>query len=72
VRFNLLAYFLIVVTSALAASAGALLRQPNAFFRANGYAVAAASLILLAWPLIAWLVSLSPGSSATRASGPGV
>ncbi len=54
VRFNLLAYFLLVVTIALSGAAVGLLRQPNPFLRANGYAVIAALLALLVWPLASW------------------
>ena len=31
-----------------------LLEQPNSYLRANGYAVAAAAIALLSWPLIRW------------------
>ncbi len=70
VRFNLLAYFLIAATIALVDAASALLQQPNGFFRANSYAVVAALLALLAWPLIAWLRSPSPPAGLTAPSGP--
>ncbi len=70
VRFNLLAYFLVAATIALVGTAGALLQQPNGFFRANGYAVVAALLALLAWPLIAWLRSPSPPADLAAPSGP--
>ena len=70
VRFNFLAYFLIVATIGLASAATALLKQPNAFFRANGYAVVAALLVLLAWPLVEWLRWSSSGSGVASASGP--
>jgi len=67
VRFNLLAYFLLGVTMALSSAAVQLLRQPNPFLRTNGYAVVAALLALLAWPVAGWArSSASPegGSSA--------
>ena len=70
VRFNLLAYFLIAAAIALVSAASMLLRQPNPFFRANGYAVVAALLALLAWPVIAWLRSPSPSSVLAGPSGP--
>ncbi len=70
VRFNLLAYFLIAAAIALVTAAGMLLRQPNPFFRANGYAVVAALLALLAWPMIAWLRSPSPSSVLAGPTGP--
>ena len=65
VRFNLLAYFLVAASVALVGAADGLLRQPNEFFRANGYAVVVALLALLAWPLVEW--RRSAGSQ-----GPGV
>ena len=52
VRFNVLGYFLIAATVALASPAAELLRQPNPYFRANGYAVIVAALAMLAWPLM--------------------
>jgi len=55
IRFNLAAYFLVVVTMILSGAAVQLLRQPNPFFRANGYVVVAALLALLAWPLVGWV-----------------
>ena len=53
-RFNLMGYFLLLMLLALAESGGELLRQPNPFFRSNGYGVAAFAVLLLAWPLVAW------------------
>ncbi len=51
-RFNVLGYFLIAAMVAITSPAAELLRQPNPYFRANGIAVAAAALALLAWPLL--------------------
>jgi membrane protease YdiL (CAAX protease family) len=68
VRFNLLAYFLITAAAGLATAAAELLRQPSPFFRANGYAVIAALLVLLAWPLASWLRG---GESASALPSPG-
>ncbi len=62
VRFNLLAYFLVVTTMVLSSEAMQLLRQPNPFFRANGYAVVVAFVALLAWPLAGW----ARGGNASR------
>jgi hypothetical protein len=31
-----------------------LLQQPNSYFHANGYAVVAFALAILAWPLMRW------------------
>jgi len=54
VRFNVLGYFLFAAMTALVAGAVELLAQPNAYFRANGYAVIAFAVALLAWPLVLW------------------
>jgi len=53
-RFNVLGCLLAVaLLSGLGASAQ-LLGQPDAFYRANGYAVIVMMLLLLAWPLSVW------------------
>jgi membrane protease YdiL (CAAX protease family) len=70
VRLNLLGYFLMIAGVTLVGAGMTLLRQPNAFFRANGYAVVVALLVLLAWPLIAWLRAASHPSGAAGSSGP--
>jgi len=57
VRFNLLGYFLLATLLSLSGSAFELVRQPNSFFRWNGYFAVAFGIILLAWPLLAWLRS---------------
>jgi len=61
-RFNLMGYFLLIMLLALAKGGGELLQQPNPFFRANGYAVAAFGVLLLAWPVVAW--RRAPGQAA--------
>jgi hypothetical protein len=53
-RFNLLAYFVLGGGLALSAIAVQLVRQPAEFYRLNAYAVIAALVALLAWPLLAW------------------
>ena len=63
VRFNLLGLFLLGVMPYLAVEAAELLQQPNAFFRANGYALAVAMAALLAWPLVSWQRSTRSGAS---------
>ena len=55
VRFNVLGYFLLAAMTALVPDAIELLAQPNAYFRANGYAVIVFAIALLAWPLMFWL-----------------
>ena len=53
-RFNVLGYFLLAATTALVPAAIELLEQPNSYLRANGYAVVAFALAILAWPLVRW------------------
>jgi hypothetical protein len=55
VRFNAMGYFLLAGMTVLVPGAVELLAQPDAYFRANGYAVIALALALLAWPLVSWL-----------------
>jgi len=54
-RFNLMGYFLILILLFLAEGATELLRQPDSFYRMNGYAILTALVLLLLWPLAAWL-----------------
>ena len=54
VRFNVMGYFLLAAMIVLVPDAVELLKQPNAYFHANGYAVVAFALGLLAWPLVLW------------------
>jgi membrane protease YdiL (CAAX protease family) len=60
VRLNLLGYVLIAMLLALASAADELLRQPNPFFRANGWGVVAAAALLLLWPAILWKTGGTP------------
>ena len=53
VRFNMLGYFLVAASTALLAAGSKLVAQPDAFYKANGYAVFFVLIALLAWPLIA-------------------
>ena len=54
IRFNVLAYFLILAALSLLAGAGEMLRHPDYFYQANGYGVVAALVVLFGWPLVAW------------------
>jgi hypothetical protein len=54
-RFNLLGCFLVLMVSAVIDGASKLLGQHETFYRANGYAVLSVLVLLLAWPLVAWL-----------------
>jgi membrane protease YdiL (CAAX protease family) len=53
-RFNILGCFLALAGTTLLAGVIELMGQPNAFYRANGYAVLLALFLLLAWPFAAW------------------
>ena len=53
-RFNVLGCFLVVAGTSLVAGAAELLAQPDSFYRANGYVVLGALLLLFTWPLVAW------------------
>ena len=53
-RFNVLGYFLLAAMIALVPGAIELLEQPNPYLHANGYAVLAIALAILAWPLMRW------------------
>jgi membrane protease YdiL (CAAX protease family) len=64
-RFNILGCFLTLITMALVSGASDLLRQPDQFYRANGYGLVAVLTALLLWPLFAWLRGSSP-----RLAGP--
>ena len=63
-RFNILGCFLIVAGSSLLGGASELLSQPDSFYRANGYAVLLALILLFAWPLMTWR-----SGDATRVTG---
>jgi membrane protease YdiL (CAAX protease family) len=52
-RFNILGCFLVLAGTSLLAGVSELLRQPDAFYRANGYALLLVLFLLLAWPLVA-------------------
>jgi hypothetical protein len=59
-RFNILGCFLVAASTALVSGAAELLGQPDSFYRANGYAVALALVLLFAWPLGAWRLRETP------------
>jgi len=54
VRFNVLGYFLILAGLALVGGAGEMLGQSDYFYRANGYGLILALILLFAWPLVGW------------------
>jgi hypothetical protein len=53
-RFNILSCFLVLAIISLVGEAGVLLRQPDAFYRVNGYAVLLILFLILALPFAAW------------------
>ena len=57
VRFNAMGYFLLGAMTTLVPGAVDLLKQPNAYFHANGYIVVVFALAVLALPLIYWKCS---------------
>jgi membrane protease YdiL (CAAX protease family) len=59
-RFNLLGCFLLLMLSAVIDAASKLLGQHGAFYRRNGLATLAALVVLLLWPLVAWLFPAPP------------
>jgi hypothetical protein len=71
VRFNVLAYFLLAAMLALIPAAISLLQQPNPYFHANGYAVVAFAIGILAWLLIRWRSSKALSPTVARASACG-
>jgi membrane protease YdiL (CAAX protease family) len=54
IRFNVLGYFLILAGIALLGDAGEMLGHPDYFYRANGYGILMALLVLFGWPFLAW------------------
>ena len=65
--FNILGCFLAVAATSLLGGAAELLSQADSFYRANGYGVLMALVLLFAWPLLAWRT----GESANVAGTPG-
>ncbi len=62
-RFNVLGCFLVVAGISLLGGAAELFAQPDSFYRANGYAVLLALVLLFAWPFAAWRMSGSARTS---------
>ena len=58
-RFNIFGCFLVLALLTLVEQATEFVGQPNAFYRLNGYAIVAAMLALVLWPLTMWRVSLA-------------
>ncbi|HZV90196.1 MAG TPA: CPBP family intramembrane glutamic endopeptidase [Candidatus Binatus sp.] len=72
VRFNMIGYLLVVALLTLLAAAAQLLGQPDAFYRANGYAVVLLMILVLAWPLAVWRMrAASGGGLGTDMAGSG-
>jgi len=62
-RFNILGCFLVVASTSLVSGAAELLGHPDSFYRANGYAVLLALVLLFVWPLAAWRLRSTPSPS---------
>jgi hypothetical protein len=58
-RFNILGCFLVIAGTSLLGGTAELLSQPDSFYRANGYAVLLALVLLFAWPFAAWRMGSS-------------
>jgi len=57
VRLNLLGYFLVLAISTLLMGIVELLRQSNGFYHVQGIACVAGLVLLVVWPVAAWLVA---------------
>jgi hypothetical protein len=68
-RFNLLGCLLVIAGTSLLGGAAELLSQPDSFYRANGYAVLLALVLLFAWPFAAWRMGDSARASGAAGSG---
>jgi hypothetical protein len=53
-RFNVLGFFLLVAGTSLFSGGVELVSQPDSFYRANGYVVLLALVLLFAWPFVVW------------------
>jgi len=71
VRFNMIGYLLVVALLTLLAAAAQLLGQPDAFYRANGYAVVLLMILVLAWPLAVWRMWAASGGLGKDMAGSG-
>jgi len=58
-RFNILGCFLVAAATSLLGGAAELMAQPDSFYRANGYAVVLALVLLFTWPFVAWRMRAS-------------
>lgn len=67
-RFNLLGCFLVAAGTSLFGGAVELLAQPDRFYRANGYAVLLALVLLFTWPFATWRLrsmnKIAPGTAS--------
>jgi membrane protease YdiL (CAAX protease family) len=74
-KFNILGCFVVVASIALTGAGATLLRQPDRFYRRNGYAVMVAEALLLVWLFVAWRRSSGDNAatvSPTNPLGPGI
>jgi hypothetical protein len=68
-RFNVLGCFLVIAGTSLLGGAVELLSQPDSFYRANGYAVLLALVLLFVWPFAAWRMGDSARAVGVAGSG---
>ena len=68
-RFNVLGCFLVIAGASLLGGAVELLSQPDSFYRANGYAVLLALVLLFGWPFAAWRMGDSARAVGVAGSG---
>jgi hypothetical protein len=69
-RFNILGCFLVVAGTSLLGGVAELLSQPDSFYRANGYSILVALILLFAWPFMAWRRGVP--AAAAEAPEPGI
>jgi membrane protease YdiL (CAAX protease family) len=65
-RFNMLGCFLVIAGTSLVSGAAELLSHPNGFYRANGYAVLLALILLFLWTLAAWRMASMTAVAPSR------
>ena len=69
VRFNVLAYFLILASLTLLGGSAEMLKNPDRFYQLNGYALVVALVGLLAWPAVAWMRRVGTASGTAASAG---
>lgn len=70
VRLNLAGLFLIIACAALLGGAAALLTQADRYYKTQGYLAVAATVVLLALPLIQWRLRANAVADLSKAERP--